>query len=56
MREINSVAAGRAGLQLVNVAPFREVCLTTDGTDTDGKEKKKFGKQELFIRAIRTTV
>jgi hypothetical protein len=27
---------------------------TTDGTDdTDGKEKKKFGKQELFIREIR---
>ena len=54
MREINSVAAGRAGLQLVNVAPFREDFLTTDGTDgTDGKEKKKFGKQELFIREIR---
>jgi hypothetical protein len=36
---------------LVNVAPFREDFLTTDGPDdTEGKEKKKFGKQELFIR------
>jgi hypothetical protein len=41
-------------LQFVKVAPFREDFLTTDGTDcTDGKEKKKFGKQELFIREIR---
>jgi hypothetical protein len=35
----------------VRVAPLREDYLTTDGTD--GKEKKKFGKQELFIREIR---
>jgi hypothetical protein len=40
-------------LQSVSVAPFRED-FTTDGTDdTDGKEKKKFGQQDLFIREIR---
>ena len=40
-------------LQSVSVAPIRED-FTTDCTDcTDGKEKKRFGKQNLFIREIR---
>jgi hypothetical protein len=42
-----------SALQSVRVAPIRED-FTTDCTDcTDGKEKKRFGKQNLFIREIR---
>jgi hypothetical protein len=50
---IPSVAAGRAALQSVRIAQFRED-FTTDYTDyTDGKEKRKCGKEDLLIRVIR---
>jgi hypothetical protein len=43
-------------VQSVRVAPFREDFTTDCTDDTDGKEKKKFWKQKLFIREIRGSI